>query len=189
MKHLAALALAFCTFTAPIAAQTPQEEARLAEQREALAPLLARIQGHWRGTAKVRTPEGETTLVQTERVGPMLGNTIAVIEGRGYAEDGSLPFNAFAVISFDPDDDQFRIRSWANGRGGDFPLWVTDTGFRWEIPAGPATVRYVAHIDENGWHEVGTYEREGMEPMTIVEMHLRKLENTQWPQSGAVEPE
>ena len=187
---IVAAAFAACSSTfAPVQAQTGADEARMEEQREALAPLVSMLQGHWRGTAETRTPAGAASLIQTERVGPMLDGTIVVIEGRGHAADGTMPFNAFAVVSFDPDKDEYRIRSWANGRGGDFPLWLTDTGFRWEIPAGPATIRYVATVEGNSWREIGTYEREDMEPMTIVDMTLEKIGETEWPLEGAVLPE
>ena len=189
MKPFPFIAVAAFAIAAPAYAQTAQDEARMAEQREAMAPLLERMAGHWRGTAETRGPGGSMVLTQTERVGPMLDGTIAVVEGRGHAGDGSLPFHAFAVISYDTDKDEHRIRSWANGRGGDFPLWPTETGFRWEVPAGPATIRYVATVDGRTWREVGTYEREGMEPMVFIEMNLERIDDSEWPEAGAVGPD
>ena len=192
---LRALSIAFaCTLAGSLAfatsalAQTAMDAERIDSQREALAPLLERMAGEWRGTAEVRSTQGAMSLVQTERVGPMLDGSVIVVEGAGYAEDGSRPFNAFAVIAYDPGSETYSIRSFANGRYGEYPLWPTEDGFRWEIEAGPATIRYVATVDGETWHEVGTYEREGAPPTTFIEMHLTRIGDSDWPAGGAVEP-
>lgn len=52
------------------------------------------MDGIWRGTVTSSTPEGEVTLTQTEREGTMADGTGRLVEGCGYAEDGSLEFNA-----------------------------------------------------------------------------------------------
>jgi hypothetical protein len=40
------------------------------------------------------------------------------------------------------------MRSYAQGRVGDFAFKPTADGFAWEIPAGPVTIRYTATIKE-----------------------------------------
>ena len=109
-RTLAVLALV-AAGTTPVAAQAPDTPALLAAQRQAMLPLAA-LDGQWRGTARIFLPDGKTReLVQTERVGPMLGGTVKVIEGRGHGADGSLDFNAFAVISYMPTSNKYNFNS------------------------------------------------------------------------------
>ena len=115
-------------------------------QREAMAKLEM-MDGEWRGEGSMAMPGGQKyTFTQTERVGLMLDGSVRVVEGRGYAPDGSVSFNAFAVISYDPKAETFSMRSYARGQAADFTVTPTGDGFQWEIPAGPAKIRYTAVI-------------------------------------------
>ena len=165
------------------------------DPRPAQVAALARLKafdGVWRGPATVLTPTGQTLqLVQTERVGPMLGATLRVIEGRGHlgaGGDGSPVFNAFAVISFDPQGGKYNFHSYAHGHVGDFPLEVSDDGFRWEIGAGPATIRYAATVRDGVWTETGERLMPGQPPVKIFEMRLQRIGDTDWPAAGAAGP-
>ena len=105
----------------------------IAKQRTALAKL-AFLDGTWRGPAWTILPSGEKhTITQTERVGPLLDGPVRLIEGRGYEADRTTAFNALAVVSYDPAKDAFNLRSYAQGRAGDFVLTPTADGFTWEI--------------------------------------------------------
>ncbi|MEI6668452.1 MAG: hypothetical protein WCP29_09875 [Acidobacteriota bacterium] len=80
----------------------PDPATLIAAQREAPAALKF-MDGVWRGTAWTMLPSGQRhTITQTERIGPMLDGSIKVIEGRGYDPDGTVTFNAFGTISFNP---------------------------------------------------------------------------------------
>jgi len=163
------------------------DPATLAAQREAMKPLDA-LNGRWRGTAWAVDRAGRRTdMIQTERVGPMLDGTIKLVEGRGYALDGELVFNAFAVIAYDPARKTYSMRTFAQGRGGEFPLTVTPDGFIWTIPAGPnAMIRYTAVIKGDSWVEYGEFIAEGRPPMKFIEMTLKRIGDTDWPAAGAV---
>ena len=96
-----ALALAAAIAAAPAHAQHPDSAALLAAQTEALR-TFAMMDGVWRGPATTVLPDGSRhTFIQTERIGPFLGGSIRVIEGRGYGDDGTVRFNAFGIISYD----------------------------------------------------------------------------------------
>jgi hypothetical protein len=180
---LAALSL---TLMAPLAAQPPNSAARVTAQREAMA-RLAMMNGVWRGPAWSLTPEGRHEVTQTERIGPFLDGSVKVIEGRGYSSDGSVGFNAFGVISFDPATSAYTLSSWARGYAGDFPLRVTDTGYVWEIPAGPgAIIRYTATIGDGAWREIGERIAGEAPPLQIFEMNLRRVGDTSWPAGDPV---
>lgn len=81
------------------------------------------------------------------------------------------------------------MRSWAQGRAGDFPITPLPDGYTWEIPAGPgAIVRYTATIRGDAFREVGDRIAEGREPQRIFEMDLKRLGESTWPAGDPVPP-
>jgi hypothetical protein len=168
--------------------ERPTPAALLAAQREAMAPL-AKMDGIWRGPAWTLLPSGEKHAVtQTERIGPFLDGSVKVIEGRGYDAAGKVSFNAFGTISYNPATHAYTLHSHAMGNVGDFPLKLTADGYVWEIPAGPATIRYTAVIQGGMWREVGDRIVPGKEPARFFEMNLTRVGDTDWPVGGAVPP-
>jgi hypothetical protein len=182
------LALSVCA-AAVAQAQPPDFEALMAAQREAMQPL-AHMNGVWRGPATAVLPGGErSTITQTERIGPFLGGTLKVIEGRGYDAAGKVAFNAFGVVSYDPATKSYSLRSYSKGLHGDFPFRPTAEGYVWEVPAGPgAVVRYTATVKDNRLHEVGDRIVSGRPPQRVFEMTLERIGDSQWPEAGAVPP-
>lgn len=182
------LAALFALLAASSWAQAPESPAALmAQQRSAMAQF-SYMDGIWRGSAWTMDRQGKRhEVTQTERIGSFLDGTVRVIEGRGYNADGTPGFQALGVLSHNVATKTWSMRSWAQGRSGDFPLVPTADGFIWTTPAGPnATVRYTAVIKGDTWREVGEYVTEGNEPRQIFEMNLRRVGTTKWPQEGAV---
>ncbi|HEY0104101.1 MAG TPA: DUF1579 domain-containing protein [Brevundimonas sp.] len=191
MSARACFAIAALLIAVPMSAQAqmPASPEGTPAQRAALE-RLAFMDGEWRGQATIQGPGGATVLTQTERVGPLLGGSIRVVEGRGYAADGSTQFNAMAIISWDARAERYGFRSYAQGFSGDYPFEVTEDGFKWETPAGPnARIHYVAVIRDGTWHEVGTYVADGQPPRPFIEMRLTRVGDSGWPASGAVAPQ
>lgn len=185
---LSAVAAILCAAPPAASAQVPMQPAGSAAQREAVGALDF-MDGAWRGQAVIHGPGGTETLTQTERVGSLLGGSIKVIEGRGYAADGSTVFNAMAVLSWNEREGRYNFRSWANGFSGDYRFERTEDGFRWETPAGPnARIEYVATVRDGVWHEVGTFIMEGQPPRQMIDMRLTRIGDTDWPAGGAVPP-
>ena len=184
LAALAALAL-------PAAAQSqgrPDPTAIMTAQRAALRPL-ASLDGTWRGKARVQSADGTwSEHTQTERVGPMLDSTLKVIEGRGYDADGKLTFNAFAVLAWDAGRKAFEFRSYTQGFKGDFVFTATDSGFVWDIPAGPMTIRHTATVRNGRWREFGDRLMPGKDPVRYLEMDLVRIGGTDWPAGAAVPP-
>lgn len=186
--RLALVVVALAAAPPTVLAQVPMQPAGSAAQREAIGALDF-LDGEWRGEAVVHSPGGSITLTQTERVGPMLGGSIKVIEGRGYAADGSTHFNAMATVSWDARNNRYGFRSYANGYSGDYPFERTEDGFRWETPAGPnAKIQYVAVVKDGTWHEVGDYVVEGQPPRRMIEMRLTRVGDSAWPAANPVAP-
>lgn len=158
----------------------------IAAQRDAMV-ALAFIDGVWRGPAWTILPSGEKhTITQTERIGPFLGGSVKVIEGRGYDPDGTVTFNAFGTISYNPTTRAYTLHSYAQGNVGDFTVTPAADGYVWEIPAGPTTIRYTAVIKGDAWREVGDRITPGREPVRFFEMNLTRVGTTDWPAAGAV---
>lgn len=145
---------------------------------------LGFLRGVWRGTATGMTPDGgRYQVTQTERLGPMLGGDVIVIEGRGAQPDGTIAFSALGVVSYDLAGQKYELRSYAQGRSGTFELALTESGYVWEIPAGPdARVRFTATFTPTTWREVGEYLAGDRPAMQISEMNLTRVGETAWPQ-------
>jgi hypothetical protein len=113
---------------------------------------------------------------------------VKVIEGRGYDQDGKVTFNALGIVSYDPATRAHSMRSYAQGQAGDFRFTPTADGYTWEIPAGPATIRYVAVIRDGTLREVGDRLLPGKDPVRFFEMNLQRVGDTDWPAAGAIAP-
>lgn len=152
---------------------------------------LSFMRGIWAGPAKGTGPDGKPySITQTERMGPMLGGDIVVVEGRGYRADGSTGFNAFGVVSYDPETKKYELRSYAQGMAGTFELKLTADGYTWEIPAGPnAIIRFTATIKGDHWREVGEYIAQGKPGVQTFEMNLVRVGATDWPLTTPVSPD
>lgn len=182
-----AVAVGALAMTAGAAFAQAQQPAGSPAQREAM-DRLDFMNGEWRGDAWSSGPGGRVDMTQTERVGDMLGGSVKVIEGRGYSADGETVFNAFAVVSWD-EESGYTMRAYSSGRAGDFPLELTDDGFKWSTPAGPnARVDYTAVVADGRWHEVGDYVVEGRPPVRFIELNLTRVGDSDWPGAGAVSP-
>lgn len=180
----ASLLLALPTSTWAQGAYNP---APVLEAQRVGMQALASMDGVWRGPAWTVTPAGEKhTITQTERIGPFLEGTVKVVEGRGYNSDGSIGFNALGIISYDPTKKAYNLRSYAQGRSGDFVLTPTADGYIWEIPAGPMTIRYTAVIKDGTLREIGERIAPGAPPVLFFEMNLRRVSDSAWPGDGAI---
>jgi len=182
----AAILAALLVPLAPAAAQNADPQA-IAAQREAMG-RLAWMDGIWRGPATTQTPSGPHSITQTERIGPMLGGTLKVMEGRGYNADGSTGFNAFGILSYDPATSTYRLHSYAQGRAGDFVLTPTGDGYVWTIPAGTFSIRYTATLAAGTWTEVGDRLVPGQPPQRFFEMRLSRASDTDWPAANGPDP-
>lgn len=185
--RLAIFLLSSVLACATASAQGRPDPTKLIPAQQAALAKLAFMDGVWRGPAWTILPSGEKhSVTQTERVGSFLDGAVKVVEGRGYEVDGKVAFNAFAIISFNPGTGAYSMRSYAMGQAGDFALTPTATGFVWEIPAGPMTIRYTATIKDGTWQEVGDRLMPGRDPIRFFEMNLTRIGDTTWPASDSV---
>ena len=187
---IASLLVSGCAASTPASPRTVPEVKPTASIVPAMTKL-AFMHGVWKGTAEGTTREGKHYKVtQTERMGPMLGGDVIVIEGRGYEPDGTTSFNAFAVASWNQHTEKYELRSYAQGMAGTFDLELTADGYVWQVPAGPdAVIRFTATVTADHWREVGEYVANGRPPVPNFEMNLRRVGETDWPLTTPVSPD
>ncbi|GLQ21510.1 hypothetical protein ACFFUB_10225 [Algimonas porphyrae] len=165
--------------TTPIGAPPPTSEAD--------AHPFEFLFGEWVGTAGGRTAAGPYEVTQTERVGPMLNGDIVVVNGTGYDDEGVAKFQALGIISKTPDGAGWHMKSWSGGRQGTFPIELDGTTYKWSLPAGPgAVMSYVATVKGDQWESIGTYNRDGMDPVETFRMTLKRTGDTGWPAASPV---
>lgn len=154
MKHLLMIAALLWTIGG-VQAQMTSEEA---------IKRISFIEGKWQGRANALTGPGQNKEIdQHENVELKLGGKIMVIEGKGYHE-GSLEFNAFAVVSFDEAAQEYKMLSWlATGQKTEAYLKLGEgKQFEWgfEIPQGK--IRYFINLNDKGqWTEKGEFSPNG----------------------------
>jgi hypothetical protein len=185
LKLFALLLLTAGTFLSVSGQGRPDPATLITAQREAMKAFAA-MDGVWRGPAWTMLPSGKHDITQTERIGPFLDGSIKVIEGRGYNADGSVGFNAFGIISYDPGTKVYTLHSHALGQVGDFVIKPTADGYTWEIPAGPMTIRYTAVIKDGTLREVGDRIMPGKVPIRFFEMNFKRVGDSDWPAAGAI---
>jgi len=182
------LCLTLAALALPLTAHAQHADtAAMAAQAEAMHKLDW-MHGKWRGEARMQMPgTPEQVVTHTERVGTLLDGTITLIEGKAFNPDGSVPFNAFAVIAYDARTQSFSMQSHTGGRSGNFPMTVLDKGYAWETPAGPkAKIRYTAVFDGATWTETGDFVAEGQPPRPFFKMVLKRIGDSDWPMAGSV---
>jgi hypothetical protein len=182
------LVLSLVPSAAALAQGPPDAASLLAAQRTAMR-RLSLMDGVWRGPSWIVLASGEKHIgTQTERIGPFLDGAVKVIEGRGYGKADSVTFNALGIISYDPSRKAYSLHSYAMGMAGDFMLVPSDSGYTWEIPAGPMTIRYTATIGGGKWREIGERLAPGAEPIQFFEMSLVRVGDSPWPAAGVIRP-
>ncbi|WP_372781637.1 DUF1579 domain-containing protein [Phenylobacterium sp.] len=185
--HAAAVALIVAAIAGGASAQDrgPPDPAALLKAQKAAMTALDWTHGRWQGPAWSTNAAGRHEIIQTERVGTMLDGSLVAIEGKSFETDGKpAAFNAFGIMSYDPDRKAFAFHSYAQGRAGEFPLEVTPAGYVWTIAAGPSKIRYTATHTADTWREVGEFVRPDGGVTQIFEMNLRRVGDTDWPMAG-----
>lgn len=188
MKALACAALLTAIVAPGVGAAQAPNPAALAQGRAELAKLSF-LDGRWEGEGWTTEAGGQRiTFRQTERVGPLLDGGVRLVEGRGYATDGKLAFNAFAVLS-PADPGTYDFRSYAMGRAGTFKARLTAPGeLVWEIPAGPNKIAYTMTVKDGRWREVGDFVGPDGAKRRFFEMNLRRVGDADWSEAAVSTP-
>lgn len=173
-RSLFVLALS-CTLANISLAQAPDPTASTARSRAALAPVQ-RILGTWEGEARVMERAGEPIRVlQSEDIIAGAAGSVIIIRGTGRDPNTrAIVFEAAATIWFDPDLGRLRMRTHRDGRSVEPDIEVRPDTVIWGFAVPGGRVKYVIALTDSTWHEVGTYERAGVPPVTTIDMRLRR---------------
>ena len=163
-----------------------QPSKRFIAQQEAMKEL-AFLDGDWRGASKVLRKDGWAQMVQTGRVGAMQDGTVRMIEAKGYEADGRLSFDVLRIISYEPETQTYSMRSYQSGSVREHVLLLTGAGVAWESESGGnGSVRYEASVKNGAWTETATRVPARGEPETYVEVRMKRLRSSGWPQAGGL---
>jgi hypothetical protein len=160
----------------PVRAQSPQPDpAPVLEAMKAVAFL----EGRWAGEGWIQMGPGpKEEFSQTEVVERKLDGGLLLIEGIGHsrAAEPKKVHHAFAVVSFDPRNKNYRFSSHIVGRPPlDVDPEVGSNTLRWSYqPQAGVYIRYLITVADATWHEVGEFSRDGQSWRQFFEMTLRR---------------
>ncbi|MDX1953586.1 MAG: hypothetical protein SFY81_15550 [Verrucomicrobiota bacterium] len=134
------------------------------------------LTGKWRGDAIITPGDGPNIkFSQTEEVQYKLDGTIMTIEGTGRDETGKTVFNAFAIVSYDPQRQAYRICAWNSGHYIESELKVGDKTFEWGFQQGPLKSLSQMKVDADGnWSEASEVTLSDGRKLHSVTMLLKK---------------
>jgi hypothetical protein len=176
---IARLAAGLLLVTTSLTAQMPAPP-DTAARRKAM-DKLSFLLGDWGGEATAVVGRGQQLRVfQTEWVRRKVGGQVIAVEGlaRRYTPEGlkDTVFNTLGVIEWLPERGYFMRSHVMDGRSGEFPVTVSDSGFVWgfEVPGG--RVKFTMVVTPAGeWYEKGEFTRDGTQWFPTMEMRLKKL--------------
>ena len=133
--------------------RTPDIEA----QRAAMKKLSFLI-GNWAGEAWVlRGPEQRVEMIQTEEAQYKVDGLVLLIEGTGRARsDGKPVLQALGVLTWDDENETYRMRAFNDGRflETEVRLLETGKGITWGFTLGEIKTSSVLRINDKGeWTE------------------------------------
>ncbi len=145
-------------------------------ERAAMAPL-AKLVGRWEGDGSAMIGPGQMHAArQNEVVELGAGGTVLIVRGTGrLKEDNRVVHDAVATIWFDAATNKLRMRAHRmEGIAVEPELELKGDTLVWGFAVNGGRVRYTTVFSDTDWHEVGHFIREGMAPMLMMEMRLKK---------------
>jgi hypothetical protein len=147
------------------------------------------LDGLWRGSGSTMLPSGaRRNFTQTIRVGPFLEGSLRVIERRSYGSDGKLAENTLEIISYNAETKAYFIRWYGQGIASDLPITPSANGFSLEYPAGANRIRFTVSVVNGTWTEIAERIPAGKAPVRLIELTLRRMQDTDWPAAGSLRP-
>ncbi len=172
----------------------------IAPSAMAEAPLrreLDMMKGVWKGEEKV-TPPGKRSFTATriKRVGVFeSGDTyfrIFVLDSHTY--DGTtLKYGTFGVIALNARTECYELRAYGTGPIVTTPVTFNSTSVQWDIPMPGGVNNTVLQVTidfstPGVWHETDKYVVAGQAPVLVAEMTLKRVKDTNWPETAEIHP-
>ena len=162
------------------AAEAQSRQAPDTAARRTAMERLHFLVGDWGGDVVSQTQAGQQSRHwQTEWVRYKLNGQVLALEGLGrrVLPTGAADtiFNAWASVDWTPERGYLMRTQTLNGRTGEVPLAVSDSGFSWGMKFPAGQVRYTMRLLPSGeWHERGEFSRDGVNWINNLEMRLKR---------------
>jgi len=171
----ATLVLLSLPFAPPLAAQ-PADHSEAVEK--AMAPMSWWV-GRWEGPGWTMGPDRQRTEVEVvEIVESRIDGQVLVFEGIGTdAATGKVGHHALGVLSFDGDEQTYRLRTFRSGGVLDPDVEVKPDGtLIWGFDQGSGRIRFtVRHTEDDRWVETGEYSPDGQQWFPMLGMELSRV--------------
>jgi hypothetical protein len=151
------------------------------EAQRAAMKRVGFLAGKWAGEARLwRGPSGPVELLQTEEAEYKLDGLILTIEGVGRTKsDGRPVLQAFGIISFDDESQEYRMRAFNDGRFLETRVQLLEDGkgLRWGFALGEIKTNSVLRMSEGGeWTELAEITIGPESPQKLLEFTVRLQE-------------
>ncbi len=180
-------AAALLLTAAPVAAQNAADVARigpiLAAEKAAMDKLV-NYDGVYAGKWQMFRPDGSVAEhgSTVHRVGPFLGGSIKMMEGRNYTPEGALVFNGTMVLTYNATTKAWKMNVFAFGDAFEVKPVFTDTGYYFDAPStGPGFRRVNITVAPTYWGEEVYDHADGKPPFRVFSMKLDRIGPTDWP--------
>lgn len=174
-------------FAAPVSGQDPRSSetiAALGAKRAAMTKLLL-YDGVYTGTWTSFPLGGGRSLGGTtvHRVGPFLGGTVKLMEGRNYLVDGAMVFNGMMILSFDARTGKYPLRIYANDRVIDTEAVMNSGGYYFDVPtpAQSSFRRINIFVTARQWNERVDFHDGNKPAVKEAELILNRVGESDWP--------
>ena len=171
-------ALVLVTTTSAFAQQPGMPDG--SRERAALAPLT-KLVGTWEGDGSAMIGPGQMRAARQREVVELgAGGTVLIIRGTGRLKDENnrVVHDAAAMVWFDAATNELKMRAHRmEGVSMEPEIELRGDSLVWGFAVPGGRIRYTTVFSDTDWHEVGHFLREGMAPVLMMEMRLKKLKN------------
>jgi hypothetical protein len=108
------------------------------------------------------------------------GGTVLIVRGTGRLkeENNRVIHDAAAMIWFDAATNKLKMRAHRmEGITVEPDIELRGDTLVWGFQMQGGRIRYTTVFSDTDWHEVGHFIREGMPPVLMMEMRLKKLKS------------
>jgi hypothetical protein len=156
--------------------QMPDHSKEIKEQMNKLSIMS----GNWEGNSWTINQKGEKKEGTTvENISFKLDSTLLILEGLGKNESGEIVHNAFAIISYNIQENKYLMKAYlstGSATDADFEVIAPNKSFTWWYKDGRGgTIKFTLEFEENSWHEKGEYSQNGEKWFEFFGMDLNRI--------------
>lgn len=171
MRYAISFTATFVFFAATAWAQPPDTTAAKKLEMKKVEKFI----GKWVGTGWKQVGPTRETVTGTEVVQRKLDGLALLIEGRFVDAAGVVKHETLAIMAYDEAQKAHRFKSFLhNGLSGEYELKIVPDGFEWGFQVTGGMVRFSIKLENDTWHEVGEFSRDGTTWVKTLEMTLKR---------------